>query len=361
MVTLAVGETATCSITNNDIAPRLLVKKISNGGTGTFTFTANNGYAGDSINTGPFSPGTTVSGTNLPLASAGVATDIVEGVASGFFLNGAPTCTGMGSGGAVSFVSGTTYRLNAAAVSLGAVIECTFTNTLAVPSIQVTKTPSVLSVSVAGTVVTYTVRVSNNGNVAATAITVSDPLGTVTCPGGNPIPNIAVGAFVDCTMPYTVTQAVFDNNGGGDGDIDNTASANGSTAFGPVSQSGDATVSLTGTPGLTLSKTRIFPAGVGGDVNGNGTADVGDIITYRYDITNTGNRTIAGVNVNTDNHNGYGANPLPSNEAILNDVAPPGDSSDGAIDQNWDSLAPGDSVRFTWAYTVVQQDIDLLQ
>ncbi len=360
VVTLAIGETASCAITNNDVAPRLLVKKISNGGTGTFTFSANNGYAGDSIDTSSFAAGTTVSGANLPLSSAGVVTDITEGVAGGFFLNGAPVCTGMGSGGAVSFVSGTTYRLNAAAVSLGAVIECTFTNTLAVPSIQVTKTPSVGSVSAAGNVVTYTVRVSNNGNVAATNITVSDPLGTVTCPGGNPIPSIAAGAFVDCSMPYTVTQVVFDNNGGGDGDIDNTASASGTTAFGAVNNNGIAVVTLTGGPTLVLAKSRVFAPGLG-DSNSNGTADVGETITYRYDVTNTGNRTITGVNINTDNHNGYGSNPLPSNEAVLNDVAPLGDSTDAAVNQSWDSLAPGDSIRFTWVYTVVQPDIDLLQ
>jgi hypothetical protein len=186
-------------------------------------------------------------------------------------------------------------------------------------------------------------------------------LGTVTCPGGNPVVSLSVGAFIDCTMPYTVTQAVFDADGGGDGDIDNTAAANGTTSFGAVSQSAVATVTLTGTAGLTLSKTREFLPGIGGDLNGNGTADVGDIITYHYDVTNSGNRTIANVNISSDNHNGNGSNPTPTNETILTDVAPLGDWSDATTDASWDSLAPGDTVRFTWAYTVVQPDIDLLQ
>lgn len=40
------------------------------------------------------------------------------------------------------------------------------------------------------------------------------------------------------------------------------------------------------------------------------------------------------------------------------DVAPPGDSTDSIANGSWDSLAPGDEIEFTAAYTFVQGDID---
>ncbi len=220
-------------------------------------------------------------------------------------------------------------------------ITCTYTNTLAVPALAVTKTAS-------------------SGNVPATNVSVTDPLGTVTCPGGNPIPSLAVAASVSCTFSYVVPQAVFNNNGGGDGDIDNTATASGTTAYGTASNSGSSVVLLSGGPGLVLAKQVVFPPGPGGDVNGNGKADPGDIITYRYDVTNSGNRTLTAVTAN-DTHNAFGAAPAPNNPVILVDVAPLADSTDVTGNNTWDTLAPGDAIRFAWSYTVVQQDVDLLQ
>ena len=92
-----------------------------------------------------------------------------------------------------------------------------------------------------------------------------------------------------------------------------------------------------------------------------GPVSAADIINYSYEADNTGNITILGVTV-ADTFNGYGIAPVPGSETLTLDVAPFGDSSDGTPgDGIWDVLAPGDEVTFTAAYTVVQQDVDLLQ
>ncbi len=344
--------TITCTYTNTRKSASLTLRKTWSGATAGHTATvASSGFinaASSGVSTSAGNNTTTGTAVTVYAGESGTISETGSNLSS--YIQ-ALACTGS------SGLSGTTLTVSNADTA----IVCTYTNTLAVPLLTVAKTPSVPSVSAAGAAITYTIRVTNSGNVSATSVTVTDPLGTVTCPGGNPIPVLAVGAFVDCTLTYTVTQAVFDANGGGDGDIDNTASANGTTAFGAVSQSGSAAVTLTGSAGLTLSKTRVFLPGPTGDVNGNGTADVGDTIIYRYDVTNSGNRTVSGVNINFDNHNGYGSNPAPSSEVMLTDVAPASDSTDATTDASWDSLAPGDTVRFTWSYVVVQADIDLLQ
>jgi uncharacterized repeat protein (TIGR01451 family) len=353
------GDNISCTITNTPKLPTVQLTKISNGGVGTFNFSGGNGFGTDAIPT--VTPGIGVSGAIKTLTAFGTVTTITETIPVGWFV-ASGTCTGTAAANVtfnpLATATTATITLNAAATAAGNVLGCTFTNTLAVPAIQVTKTPSVASVSAAGQGITYTIRVSNSGNVAATTITVSDPLGAVTCPGGNPIPALAPAAFVNCTFTYTVPQSVFDNNGGGDGDIDNTASAAGSTAFGAVNNSSSAVVTLSG--GAQLSIVKAYSFAPGGDVNGNGLVDRGDTVAYTYTVTNAGNRTVTGVTV-ADVHNGYGIAPVPSNEALFNDVAPLGNSTDAAVNQSWDTLAPGDSVRFRANYLVVLADIELHQ
>ena len=68
---------------------------------------------------------------------------------------------------------------------------------------------------------------------------------------------------------------------------------------------------------------------------------------------------ISGVAI-ADTHNASGLPPLPSNETLVNDAAPLGDSTDAAVNASWDTLAPGDTIRFTGTYTVTQSDVDTL-
>jgi large repetitive protein len=180
-------------------------------------------------------------------------------------------------------------------------------------------------------------------------INVTDLLGTVICPssGAATVTTLAPGGTENCTLSYTVPQSVFDTNGGGDGDIDNTATASATYNASPLSANDSETVALVITPALTVEKipNTVVPR------------NEGDIITYVYRVTNSGNVTMSNVTI-SDAHIGYGTDPVPTNEAL---VSPPGNSTDAAINGSWDSLAPGDVVEFTSTYTVVQADIDNLQ
>ena len=69
---------------------------------------------------------------------------------------------------------------------------------------------------------------------------------------------------------------------------------------------------------------------------------------------------MTGVSV-SDAHNGYGTAPVPGNEIMLVDAAPLSDSSDAATNGVWDTLRPGDEIRFTATYVVKQKDINLRQ
>src|SRR4029077_6344724 len=72
-----------------------------------------------------------------------------------------------------------------------------------------------------GDVLNYTVTVTNAGNVTLTGVTVTDPLTAQ----NDSITTLAPGESRTFNSSYTLTQADLDNNGGGDGDIDNTATA----------------------------------------------------------------------------------------------------------------------------------------
>ena len=78
------------------------------------------------------------------------------------------------------------------------------------------------------------------------------------------------------------------------------------------------------------------------------------------DLVPGGNVAISGVTV-SDAHNDSGPSPVPGGEALFNDAVPLSDSTDAATDGSWDTLAPGDTVRFTATYTVTQQDVETLQ
>jgi len=86
----------------------------------------------------------------------------------------------------------------------------------------------------------------------------------------------------------------------------------------------------------------------------------GQPVTYMYDVTNTGDVTLSNI-VLSDAHAGTGLAPVPSSESLQNDVAPILDSVDGGANGIWDTLGPGDTIRFTAQYIVTQQDVDTLQ
>ena len=108
-----------------------------------------------------------------------------------------------------------------------------------VPALTINKTVTAVDLDIvapflvdaAGDVIYYSILVSNTGNQTLTDVTVSDPLlGALSCTWPGTAGSLGVGQSVTCTGSYIVTQADIDNNGGGDGDIDNTATVSSATS-----------------------------------------------------------------------------------------------------------------------------------
>jgi uncharacterized repeat protein (TIGR01451 family) len=98
------------------------------------------------------------------------------------------------------------------------------------PAMTISKNANVSSVDAAGNLISYTITITNTGNVLLTGVDVSDPMLTdLDCDAvsigyqttGFSIP---VDGSLICTGSYSVTTTDISTNGGGDGDIDNTAS-----------------------------------------------------------------------------------------------------------------------------------------
>ncbi len=144
----------------------------------------------------------------------------------------------------------------------------------------------------AGQTLTYEYLVSNIGSVDIENITVmDDKIPNVMCPAppNNSLPLTMSGAAapnsLTCTGVYTVTQADVDA-----GVLTNVAVAEGMPEFGELGAVSD-TITLTGpaqTNGMTLDKSA--------NVSSFGSA--GEVITYTFTVTNTGNTTLTNVSVN---------------------------------------------------------------
>lgn len=201
----------------------------------------------------------------------------------------------------------------------------------------------------------YTITVTNTGDGAMTGVSVTDTVTqaafSTTLPVSGPAGDAGtIGAFDigevwTYAATFPATQARIDSGA----NVVNTVAVT-STQTSPASQSATATTTVTQTPMMTLVKSA----------NQAGPVPVGQNVSYSYLITNTGNITIYNVTVG-DVHNHNGSFPAPGGEVLQTDVAPLNDSSDAGQNGTWSTLAPGDSIRFSSLYQVVQADIDFLQ
>ena len=344
--------------------PRLTIAKTSVGGVGTFNFSTNNIL---SSGPAPFTSttaastlttataGTTVtSGTQYKLYAANTPTTITES-ALGWVISPSPiVCTDSNtavSGNISPFnatVSGYDVTIAAANTKPGAVITCNITNA---------KRPTVQLVKITNGGVGAFSFIGDNGFGADTITTVS--AGTASYGTAKTL----VAAATTTTLTETIPSGWLATAGSCTG----TSSAN--VSFNPIATATTATIVLNatataaanalvctftntkGNPQLTLLKTP----------NSNGPFAVGQVVTYSYKVTNTGNVAVAAVTV-ADSHNGNGVFVSPKNEALTTDVAPLSDTTDASGNNgNWDLIGPGDVVTFTATYTVTQQDIDLRQ
>ena len=231
-------------------------------------------------------------------------------------------------------------------VANGEVWTSTFTNKENVPPIaELAITKKVLgvynsddtvdsdsTVDSAGDYILYEVAISNPGTLTLTNVVVSDPLlgGTI-----DTLATFAIGDKKTYTdLKYVVKQSDLDNNGGGDGDIDNTATAD-SNETAPVSDS--QSVPLEYAPALDIIKKN---AGVK-DEDGNG-QDAGDTITYNYTVTNIGNISLLNAAASDDKLGGLTL-------SGLTDIDGDGDADD---------LAVGASATASATATLTQAQID---
>ncbi len=129
-----------------------------------------------------------------------------------------------------------------------------------------------------GQVVPYQFVVTNGGTVPVDDVTIADPLVTdATCPLSTLEPN----QTETCTGSYVLTAADL-----AQGSLENTAVADGTTLNGAVS-SPPSSATLGFGPRLALTKAITTAAPY----------SLGQMLTYRYDVTNTGSVTLAGLNV----------------------------------------------------------------
>ncbi|MBD0711956.1 MULTISPECIES: DUF11 domain-containing protein [unclassified Streptomyces] len=202
------------------------------------------------------------------------------------------------------------------------------------PAIVLDKAAAPTTVDSAGTPVTYTFTLANTGNTTVTNADLVETEfsghgqpGPLVCPPGSDR-TLAPGEKLVCTVTYEVTQSDIDQGG-----VDNTAHA---TAWqnGAEVRSGDvqAHVAADRTAELSLIK----------QARPDESADftVGRVITYSFQVRNTGNTSVSGIALVETDFTGQGTAP---------DIVCPGEP---------DPLAPGEAVVCQGTYTLTQADID---
>ncbi|MFT4187898.1 MAG: LPXTG cell wall anchor domain-containing protein [Aeromicrobium sp.] len=185
-----------------------------------------------------------------------------------------------------------------------------------------------------GDVVAYTFTVTNTGNTTMTDVQVADPMPGLSALDPASVASLAPGEEAEFTATYTV-----DEDDVVTGEVVNTATASGLSPIDDVRRTSDPDSSTATTadadPRLVLDKTDALTT----DANDNGQADVDDVVTYTFTVTNEGNLTVSGVTVD---------DPMEGLSAIT-PVAP-------AVDPV--TLEPGGEAEFTATYTVTQADLD---
>ncbi|MEC3882072.1 DUF7507 domain-containing protein [Parapedobacter sp. 10938] len=181
------------------------------------------------------------------------------------------------------------------------------------PGIEVTKVADKTTVSTAGEIITYTITVTNTGNVTLENYTVTDVL----FPEWNAsIDELAPTATRSFELEYTVTQADIDKGG-----VLNVASATGENPGDPEDED-EVEVPSDKQPGIEVTKVADKAT----------VSEVGEAITYTITVTNTGNVTL-------------------ENYTVTDVLFPEWSAS-------IDKLAPKSTRSFELEYTVTQADID---
>ncbi len=258
------------------------------------------------------------------VGSCGGASGSGNAISTTVTLNSGAVATYVISGTVSQTASGSIVNTATATVPVGTTDptpgndSATDTDTLARLSIVKSATPS--TYSAVGQVVSYSFLVTNSGNVTLSGpFTVADNRTTnEACPA---TASLLPGASITCTASYTITQADLNV-----GSVTNVASASGSFNAIPVTSATDTeTVSAVQSPALSIVKSAT-PSTY---------SAVGQVVSYSFLVTNSGNVTLSGPFTVADNRT--------TNEACPATA----------------SLLPGASITCTASYTITQADLNV--
>ncbi|MBH0008179.1 DUF11 domain-containing protein [Salinibacterium sp. SWN1162] len=200
------------------------------------------------------------------------------------------------------------------------------------PTIAVTKSGALApgAQGIAGDVVTWSLSLTNSGNVTLTSVAVTDSLPGVSAVTYGTWPStagtLAPGQSVSATATYVLKQADIDA-----GAVSNTANGSGTPPRGsPATATAPSTLPLASNSTITLAKTAAIVS--------PGTGVVGDTIRYTFSAENTGNVTLTNVIIN---------DPRPGLSALTY-----GTWTSGTVGR----LAPGQTITATADYVIRQTD-----
>ncbi|WP_074896552.1 DUF7507 domain-containing protein [Nitratireductor indicus] len=195
----------------------------------------------------------------------------------------------------------------------------------------------------AGETISYSFTARNTGNVTLTDLTVSDAKVTVS---GGPLASLEPGNSDSTTFTavYSITQADVDA-----GKVENTALLKAKGPGGedlewpsrPPEGTGPTIVEFERKADIVLELTAVLVDG-----NGNGIADAGESVSYRFIVRNVGNATLSDVSI--------------ASLSVLEDGGASGARTVTVSGGPLASLAPGgeDTGTFTASYVLTQADID---
>jgi uncharacterized repeat protein (TIGR01451 family) len=262
-VTVSVGQEKTCTITNNDIAPRLtVIKHVVNKGGSTTQASA---FTMDVTATNPSNahfPGNEA-GTTITLNAGQYSVD-ESGGPSTFVKDLSATCAGT--------------------IAVGQEKTCTITNTKVLPGGVVVKKGPAFAYH--GDILNFTFEVTNPGTTPLTTVNVSDDkcspvVGPAQKLGGNQDNQLDAGE----TWVYTCTMTAPAHTAG-DTSLVNTVTLTATDADGEPVTDTDQHTTLLLHPAIAIDKT------------GPATAQAGQPVVYSLVVTNSGDVPFLAPNVN---------------------------------------------------------------